>query len=121
MIPYVFPPNDSKHMDNVLSGSIRQIEGVWYWTEWHVSYAQQSMNTSKNFVTREQADQNWEKRLADLRQAWGHKGKKFSETCSERPNGGKSIRFRSILKNGKPGKLTGILYMDRIVKTPIST
>ena len=114
MIPYTEPADRGRMMDDILGGRIAQVDRQWYWTEWHVAYAQSGMDTANNYVTREQAEAQWEKRLADLRVGWGHKGARFTETPQERPNGGKAIRFRSVLKNGKPGKLTGILYMDRI-------
>lgn len=113
-VKYETQANGSKMMEDILSGRIKQIDGVWYWTEWHVAYAQQGVDTSTNFVTLKDAEENFAKRLEQCRESWGHNGSKFSEVESERPNGGKSVRFRSVLKSGKPGKLTGILYMDRI-------
>ena len=113
MKPYTQPADPQKYMDHVIGGHIKCVDGVWYWTEWHVAYAQQGVDTSDNFVTREEADAKFAARLADLRKAWGHRGARFTETEEEAPNG-KRIRFRSVLKNGKPGKLTGLLYMNQI-------
>jgi len=108
---------DSQQMaDAVRSGRVKQIDGQWYLTEWHVAYAQGGMDTSDNFVTREEAESHFAKRLADVRAGWGNGGNRFSETPVERPNGGKAILFRSIRKNGKPGTLTGILYMAPITR-----
>ena len=119
MKPYVMPTDSSRYMDDVLGQRIKQIDGQWYWTEWHVAYAQHPMDTSENFVTREQADAEFNRRLADLREGWsfGGRGKpaaRFSETVESDGPDSKRIRFRSIRKNGKPGTLTGLLYMHRI-------
>ena len=116
MIAYI-NSDSNRFMNDVYCGRIKQVDGQWYWTEWHVAYAQGPMDTSDNFVTQEQAEQCWEKRLDESRSAWGHKGHRFTESPCERPNGGKAIRFRSVRKNGKPGTLTGILYMDRILRS----
>jgi hypothetical protein len=116
MNTYTQPENQSQMMDDIMASRIKAIDGIWYWTTWHVAYAQQGVDTSANFVTREDADTEWERRLAELRKAWGHRGAQFSETASERPSGGRAVRFRSIRKNGKPGTLTGVLYMDPIVR-----
>lgn len=102
--------------DDMIGGRVKMIEGIWYWTEWHVAYAQGGVNTSDNFVTREEAEAHFHKRLADMRPAFGHKGNKFTEEPCKRPNGGKAIRFRIIRKNGKPGAITGLLYMDKIIR-----
>lgn len=98
---------------DIISGRVQQIDMVWYWTEWHVGYCQGGMDTSDNFASTQDALNHFDKRLADIRNGWGHKGAKFSETPEE-TNGYKRIRFRSILKSGKPGKLTGFLYMQPI-------
>lgn len=113
-IEYTGPFQCSEFMDNVYGGRIAMKGDKWYWTAWHVAYAQRPMDTSDNFVTHEEAEAKFAERLAGIREGFSAKGGRFSETPAERPNGGRSIRFRSIRKNGKPGTLTGILYMDRI-------
>lgn len=109
--------DSSKMMDHILSGRVKAIDGTWYWTEWSITYSQQGVCTQTNFVTQEQAEADWTRRLNQARQSWGHKGSRFTETATDRPNGGRSIRFRSIRKNGKTGTLTGLLYMDRLNRT----
>jgi hypothetical protein len=98
--------------DQILGGHVKMHDGQWYASEWHVGYAQGPMDTSDNFVTREEAEAKFQARLEDLRKGWGHHGGRFTETVFDRPRGGKAIRFRSVLKTGKPGRLTGLLYMD---------
>ena len=114
MTEYTGPFQCTAFMDHVLSSRIARQGDKWYWTEWHVAYAQSGMDTSDNFVTREEAEAKFAERLAGCREGFSAKGRGFSETPADRPHGGKSIRFRTIRKNGKPGTLTGILYMDRI-------
>jgi hypothetical protein len=99
-------------IDQILGGHVKMHDGQWYASEWHVGYAQGGMDTSDNFVTREEAEAKFQARLEDLRKGWGHRGNRFTETPTERYCGGKGILFRSILKTGKPGRLTGLLYMD---------
>jgi len=103
-------PND------LLSGRVDRIQGEWYWTEWHVGYAQRPCDHSDNFVTKDQADAKFASLLVSVREGFGHKGGKWTET-NEGTEEAPRIRFRSLLKSGKPGRITGILYMDRIKRT----
>ena len=113
MKPYVEPTDRSRMIEDTLSGRIKQVDGKWYWTEWHVSYGQQGVCTADNFVTYAAAFECFTRRLNDLRIAWGHKGAKFTETLTENEYG-KIIRFRNVLKSGKPGKMTGSLSISHI-------
>lgn len=115
MKPYEGDPRDfGRYMGLIIGGAIKSLGGKWYWTEWHVAYAQRPMDTSDNFITLQEAQAHFDKRLAECREHWGHKGAKFSEEETRTEDGGRRIRFRSIRKSGKPGTLTGLLYMHHI-------
>lgn len=109
MKSYTMPTNGSEHVENILSGRIKQLNGAWCWTEYHVSYAQQGTSTATNHVTLEEAEADFAMRLTELRKCWG----RFTETVIECPTG-RQIKFRSIRKNGKPGTLTGTLCFHKI-------
>ncbi len=116
MLPYT-QTTGSKFMDDIISGRIEKIGDAWFYTEWSVTYAQRPCSTTDNFATFEGATAKFEKRLADCRESWGHNGARFSETLTTNQDGSKSIRFRSIRKNGQPGTLTGNLYLTKINRT----
>jgi hypothetical protein len=115
MIPYTGDFNTPSDRDLYYSGQLKNIEGQWYWTEYHVGYAQRPMDTSDNFVTLDDATAHFNKRLSDCRKSWGHNGARWSELVEgDLATGNYRIRFQSIRKNGKPGTLTGLMYIWKI-------
>ena len=105
-IAYTGTTDTFEFREHYYSGRLIYEDGSWWLAQYHVAYAQSGVDTANNFTCRAKAEAKFEERLADLRKSWGHKGARFTEERT-----GDRIRFRSILKNGKPGKLTGILYM----------
>lgn len=100
-------------MDAILSGQIKAVDGEWYYTEYQVSYSQQGVRTSDSYVTQEEAEEGFTKRLNDARQCWGHNGARYSEQRVETRTG-YAVKFQSIRKNGKAGTLKGSLHFSKL-------
>lgn len=95
--------------DHYHSGRLIHEDGQWYLAQYFVSYSQQGVCTSDTFTCREKADEKFEARLADIRPCWKGGCIETNQSSEMQP---RRVHFCSIRKNGKPGTLTGILYMQ---------
>lgn len=94
------------------SGRVISEDGQFWLAQYNIAYSQQGVCTSDTFTCREKADAKFDERLAAIRKCWGKNG--FTETDQSSEMQPRRIRFRSLRKNGKPGTLTGILYMTNM-------
>lgn len=93
--------------DDFASGRAVWVDGVAYRRTHTVSYSQQGVSHSKSYASEEAARAAFEAALREDRECWSRCPNGYIET-NETTERAIVVRFRSRLKNGKPGKLTGI-------------
>lgn len=97
--------------DDMVSGRAVWVDGVAYRRTHIVSYSQQGVSTSKSYASEEAARAAFEAALREDREAWSRCPNGFIE-ADETNVWATAVRFRSRLKNGKPGKLTGLRMLS---------
>lgn len=100
--------------DDVASGRAVWVAelGKYFCRTHNVSYSQQGVCSQKSYASLETATAAFKEELEKDRAAWS-KGNGFTETI-EHTDKAIVVRFRSKLKSGKPGRLTGIRMMVKV-------
>ena len=98
--------NNTKTFQDYQSQRIQQIDGVWYWNEWCVSYSQQGVASPHFFVKLEDSQACFERLFQDYEKCWGNN----TVTTKTESNDQKRIVFKK-----KRGTLTGTLTLRKLV------